>query len=547
MASSEYAYELDPWRIIETGFRPEKVAADEAVFALGNGHIGIRGAFEERCGVYQPAVFVNGFYDTSPIVYGESAYGFPADSQHILNVTDAGIIRVQVNDDVFDLFSGRVIAFRRSLNLKTGIAMREIVWESPGGIKLEIKTSRLVSFVYQHFAATLWEAKVLGDCHALIKVCSGMEGRGLARADNSSGKDSLGADPRVGRAQSRNSLRLISQLISENYAEMQHETLQTGLWLKTAMKSCFEANADFQFLPKEAPELLEHCFEVKAGSGTEMRLQKIVSYHASTDERSKMLAGDPAELMSRVWKLGFDGLAQDQKAYLDSFWERADIQIDGDISLQQSVRFNIFHLLQAAGRDGHTNLGAKGLTGEGYDGHYFWDTEIYALPFFTYSQPDIARALLKYRIHTLDRARARARELSHKGALFPWRTINGDEASAYFPAGTAQYHINADIVFALQKYVEVTGDEQLLLDGGAELVVETARFWHDLGDFLPGKGFCINMVTGPNEYTALVNNNVYTNMMARANLQYAVFVLRWMQEHHPERHAELVNCIGLHR
>ncbi len=192
-------------------------------------------------------------------------------------------------------------------------------------------------------------------------------------------------------------------------------------------------------------------------------------------------------------------------------------------TLQQSLRFNVFSLLQSAGRDGRTSIAAKGLSGEGYEGHFFWDTEIYVLPFFTYTRPEIARALLSYRIGILDKARARAMEMNQRGALFPWRTIGGEETSAYYPAGTAQYHINADIAYALRKYVNATGDRRLLADGGAELLFETARLWADLGTTVAKKGgaFCINEVTGPDEYTALVNNNLYTNLMARENLLYA--------------------------
>ncbi len=199
------------------------------------------------------------------------------------------------------------------------------------------------------------------------------------------------------------------------------------------------------------------------------------------------------------------------------------MRIDGDDSLQQGLRFNIWSLLQSAGRDGRTSVAAKGLSGEGYEGHYFWDTEIYVLPFFIYTSPDIARSLTSYRIRLLDKARARAAEMSQQGALYPWRTIGGEETSAYYPAGTAQYHIDADIVYALAKYVDATGDRSILLDGGAEMIFETARLWADLGSFIPEMNgdFCINEVTGPDEYSALVNNNLYTNLMAQANLELA--------------------------
>jgi alpha,alpha-trehalose phosphorylase len=246
--------------------------------------------------------------------------------------------------------------------------------------------------------------------------------------------------------------------------------------------------------------------------------------------------------------LGYDKLKEEQYEFLADFWDKADVEIRGDMPLQQAIRFNLFHLLQSVGRDGKTNICAKGLTGEGYEGHYFWDTEMYVIPAFLYSNPAISRKLLEYRYSTLDKARVRAREMSHStGALFPWRTINGEECSGYFPAGTAQYHINADIAHAIKIYMEVTQDYEFLLRYGAEVLFETARLWVDLGFFSDEKGgkFCINCVTGPDEYTAIVNNNFYTNLMAKENLEYAYNTAVWLKENHNPEYDRLVSSIGL--
>jgi alpha,alpha-trehalose phosphorylase len=181
-------------------------------------------------------------------------------------------------------------------------------------------------------------------------------------------------------------------------------------------------------------------------------------------------------------------------------------------------------------------VSAKGLTGQAYEGHSFWDTEIYLLPFLIYTSPRIARNLLTFRYQMLPQARARARQLGHKGAMFPWRTINGEEGSAYYAAGTAQYHINADIMYALRKYVQTAGDELFLQDCGAEMLVETARLWLDLGFYSERKGgaFCINGVTGPDEYNTVVNNNAYTNLMARENLRYAAETIEALRATQPD-------------
>ena len=219
----------------------------------------------------------------------------------------------------------------------------------------------------------------------------------------------------------------------------------------------------------------------------------------------------------------------------------------GAPSLQFAVRYSIFQVMQATTRVEGFGLAAKGLTGEGYEGHYFWDTEIYVVPFLIYTRPHIARALLLHRYHMLDAARARAREVGQRGALFPWRTINGEEASPSYETGTAQYHINADIAFALHKYVEMTGDTAFMEQYGAEILIETARLWASLGFFSEQKHgkFVINGVTGPDEYSTVVDNNTFTNLMARKNLQVAADTVETLRRENPDLYDHLANATGL--
>src|SRR6516165_1044270 len=255
--------------------------------------------------------------------------------------------------------------------------------------------------------------------------------------------------------------------------------------------------------------------------------------------------------MDRVTTQGIPQLLAAQEQYMNDFWRRSDVRLTDSredrvkrttLEIQQAIRFNLFHILQASARAEGGGVPAKGLTGKAYEGHYFWDTEIYLLPFLTYTSPRIARNLLTVRYNMLEQARARARQLGHRGAMFPWRTISGEEASAYYAAGTAQYHINADIMYALRKYVRATGDEQFLHHYGAEMLVETARLWADLGFYSDAKGgrFCINGVTGPDEYNAVVNNNAYTNLMARENLRYAAQTVKSLQSTEPVTYNALV-------
>ena len=236
-----------------------------------------------------------------------------------------------------------------------------------------------------------------------------------------------------------------------------------------------------------------------------------------------------------------------QRQCMDDFWRRSDVHIEGDPRVQQYIRWNLFQLAQASGRAEGTGIGPRGLTGQAYDGHYFWDTEVYVLPFLIYTAPRIARNLLKFRHSMLEKARERAQQVSQKGALFPWRTINGEEASAYYAAGTAQYHINADIMYALKKYVDVTGDKEFLYREGVEMLVETARLWNDLGFYSERMGgkFCIHGVTGPDEYNTVVNNNTFTNLMARENLRYAAATVEELRDERPGLFAALVDKTGL--
>ncbi|HSD75804.1 MAG TPA: glycosyl hydrolase family 65 protein, partial [Solirubrobacteraceae bacterium] len=279
-----------------------------------------------------------------------------------------------------------------------------------------------------------------------------------------------------------------------------------------------------------------------------LRLTKFIAYQASRAVPASELVERCGQTLDRVSGAGFASLQRGQRRQLDHFWDRADVRIEADDDaerVQQAVRWNLFQVAQATWRAEGTGVAAKGLTGQAYEGHYFWDTEIYVLPFLAYTQPRIARNLLRFRHSMLPKARERARELNQRGALFAWRTINGEEASAYYQAGTAQYHINADIAYAVRRYAQVGGDEEFLLEVGAELLVDTARLWADLGFYDPRGRFHIHGVTGPDEYTTVVNDNAYTNLMARMNLSFAAWYVRELQDERPDDYRALATETGL--
>ena len=252
--------------------------------------------------------------------------------------------------------------------------------------------------------------------------------------------------------------------------------------------------------------------------GEKLTMVKLLSYGWSSRRSLPAIRDQVSGALAAAKFSGWEGLCREQRDYLDKFWDAADVRVEGDQEVQQAVRFGLFHVLQAGARAELRPIAAKGLTGPGYDGHVFWDTEMFALPVLTYTLPKAVASALRWRHATLDLARDRAQQLGLRGAAFPWRTIRGQECSAYWPAGTAAFHINADIADAVRRYVAATGDDDFERDIGLEILVETARLWRSLGHHDRHGRFHIDGVTGPDEYTAIKDDNVYTNLMAQRNL-----------------------------
>jgi trehalose/maltose hydrolase-like predicted phosphorylase len=536
-------YPSAEWEIVETEFKPENNYRNESVFALGNGYIGMRGNFEEGYfgspGTGLEGNYLNGFYESEVIKYPEIAYGFAEKSQTMLNVTNSKIIELYLEGERFNLFSGTVLEYQRVLRLDTGVLERTVVWRSPEGREARIEITRLVSFQNKHLSAIQYVVTPLNFSRKITLVSA---------LDGDVTNLTTGDDPRLGSGLQGRVLSIEDQIVDESFGALRQQTQHSGLALVCAMKNNIETDGEYRVESKVTDTMVNATYTVNAAQGVAIQFCKYIAYVTTQDYPANDLLAKAQAVVVEAEVQGFEKLQSEQAAYLADFWNDADIVIKGDVLLQQGVRFNMFHLLQSAGRDGKTNIAAKGLTGEGYEGHYFWDSEMYVVPFFLHTYPEISRKLLEYRYSILDKARQRARQMSHsKGALFAWRTINGEECSAYFPAGTAQYHINADVAFAIKRYVDATGDDQFLIDYGAEILFETARLWADYGDFIPQKGgkFCINGVTGPDEYTAIVDNNCYTNLMARENLQNAYEAAQWMRQNAPEQYQKLVSKIGL--
>ena len=375
-------------------------------------------------------------------------------------------------------------------------------------------------------------------------------------AANESGARGNEADPRLARAFSGRVLHPRASYSKDRRIVLCHATEKSRFTLTCATDNALESSCPHSYKVAHTADFGQVAFTIEAQPGCPIQLTKYMVYHTSRTASAEELCGRAEWTLDRVVSQGFQRLLAAQEQYMDDFWRRSDVRIKdiredrikrSTVEIQQAIRFNLFHILQASARAEDTGVPAKGLTGQAYEGHYFWDTEIYLLPFLIYTSPRIARNLLAFRYKMLPQARARAKELGHRGAMFPWRTISGEEASAYYAAGTAQYHINADIMYALRKYVQATGDEAFLRDFGAEMLVETARLWLDLGFYSAARGgkFCINGVTGPDEYNAVVNNNAYTNLMARENLRYATQVVQSLRATEPDAYNALAHKTAL--
>ncbi|HKF92179.1 MAG TPA: glycosyl hydrolase family 65 protein, partial [Acidimicrobiia bacterium] len=495
------------------------------VFALSNGHIGLRGNLDEGEPFGLPGTYLNAFYETRPLPYAEAAYGNPEDGQTVVDVTNGKIIRLLVDDEPFDIRYGELLRHERTLDWRSGLLTRLVEWRSPTGGAVRVKSTRLVSFTQRSAAAIRYEVEPLeGPLRVVVQ----------SELVSNEPVPVLTKDPRAAAA-------LAAPLESENHsthrlrAVLVHITKRSRLRMAAGMDHEIEGPEGYVTAIESHDDLGRLTVTADIAPGEPLKVDKLLAYGWSSVRSLPSVRDQVDAALAAARKSGFDGLADEQRAYLDDFWDRADVELDGDPALQQAVRFALFHVVQAGARAEQRAIPAKGLTGRGYDGHSFWDMDTYTVPVLTYVAPDAARDALQWRHSTRDLAAERARELGLAGVAFPWRTIRGQECSGYWPAGTAAFHINADIADAVRRYLAATGDEAFEQGPGLELVVATARLWRALGHHDAGGAFRIDGVTGPDEYTALIDNNVYTNLMAARNLGFAAdLAIR-----HPQRAAEL--------
>ena len=541
-------FPADPWALREVRYNASDLGLTETLFAVGNGYLGLRGNVEEGRDSYAHGTFVNGFHETWAIRHAEDAYGFAKVGQTILNAPDSKIIRIYVDDEPLLLSVADLESYERTLSFRDGMLTRELIWRTPSGKRVQIRSRRMVSMAQRHLAVMQYEFTMLDEAAPVAVSCQILN-RQDGQDEYQVRANALGAgfDPRRAAKLDGRVLQPVLHWEAGNRVALGYRVATSGMTLAVMADHHIESSDTYEEHTEISEDLSKHVYRINATAGTTTTITKVVSYHTSRGVPPVELADRCARTLDRVRDhaggivAGAAEAIAEQRRWMDDFWERSDVEIGGLPALQQALRWNLFEIIQAAARAEGSGVPAKGVTGSGYDGHYFWDTEIYVVPFLTYTSPAIARNALRFRYSMLDAARRRAVELNQRGALFPWRTINGEEASAYYAAGTAQYHIDADIAHAVIQYVLATGDVNFVAREGIDILVETARLWSDLGFWRRGAegaaSFHIHGVTGPDEYTAVVNDNLFTNVMARANLRAAERGLGWLEQHDPDAYA----------
>ncbi|MBC9713949.1 glycoside hydrolase family 65 protein [Streptomyces sp. TRM66268-LWL] len=524
---TQSGFTTEPWQVRERSLHLDVLPQTESLFALSNGHIGWRGNLDEGEPHGLPGSYLNGVFELRPMPYAEEAYGFPDVGESVINVTNGKLMRLLVDDEPFDLRYGTLHHHERTLDFRTGQLSRTVDWTSPAGRRVRVRSTRLVSLTQRAVAAIRYEVEPLSHETRVVVQSELVANEELPPTDG---------DPR-GATMLQSPLCPEEHFATDAYLCLIHKTAKSALRVAVAAEHHVDGPDGWQGSSEAEPDLARYTVVGRLRPGQRLRVDKSVAYGWSRTRSLPALRDQVDAALAAARHTGWQGLADEQRQRLDEFWDRADVEVRGDQRIQQAVRFALFHVLQAGDRAEEQPIPAKGLTGPGYEGHCFWDTEAYILPILTYTDPAAVAQALRWRHSTLGSAQERARELGLAGAAFPWRTIAGRECSGYWPAGAAAFHVNAAIASAAVRYAACTGDEDFERDIGVDLLVNSARLWHSLGHHDDAGVFHIDGVTGPDEYSALMDDNLYTNLMAQQNLRDAADTV--------ERHPDAARRLGV--
>jgi alpha,alpha-trehalose phosphorylase len=530
-------FAVEPWCLRETELDLDLLAQSESLFALSNGHIGWRGNFDEGDPYGLSGCYLNGVHELRPLPYAEIGYGYPERDQIMINVTDGKVIRLLVDDAPFDIRYGELHSHERVLDFRAGVLRRRTEWSSPSDRRVRVTSTRLVSLVQRSAAAIRYEVEAI-DHRVRLVVQSELV--------TNEPPPPVSGDPRASMVL-EDPWSAVDHASEGTRCELVHRTARSELTMAAAMDHIIEGTPSVEILAESFEDLARVTIAVTLEPGERLTLVKYVTYGWSAVRSKKALTDQVDAAIVVAAGTGWEGLLAEQRKYLDDFWDRADVEIDGDDEIQQAVRFSLFHVMQSGARSERRAIPSKGLTGTGYDGHAFWDSETFVLSVLTYTMPEAVLHALMWRYDTLSTAKERATYLGLKGAMFPWRTITGAACSAYWPAGTAAFHVNADIADAVVRYLHASADEGFERSVALELLSETARLWYSLGHFDRDGGFRIDGVTGPDEYSAIGDNNIYTNLMAQRNLRAASDVAQRHREESRALHIDQAEIVAWRR
>lgn len=520
------------WSIIEEGFDPELVQSSESLFSLGNGTMGQRANFEEQySGETFQGSYIAGVYYPDKTRVGWWKNGYPEYFAKVLNAPNWIGINIFVNGVPLDLNTCKTVDnFRRELNMKEGWYKRSFGATLSNGIAVEVSTKRFLSLALDEIGAIEYQMVVLSD-EAEVTLQPYLDS-GIKNQD-SNWDDKFWNTTTL--SSNGNRAFIEAHTMKTNFATctfMQTEVEVAGKSIKTTKEEQSETN-------------IAHYYSIKPQKGEKITLTKFGGYTTSRYHKPNVLIQAANDAMDKAASLGFHGLLEQQKKAWSEIWEMSDITIEGDIKAQQGIRFNIFQLNQTyLGKDSRLNIGPKGFTGEKYGGSTYWDTEAYCLPFYMATKnQNVAWSLLEYRYNHLEKAIENAAMLGFKNgaALYPMVTMNGEECHNEWEITFEEIHRNGAIAFAIFNYYRFTGDYSYIPEMGLEVLIGIARFWHQRSNWSSKKEkYVILGVTGPNEYENNVNNNWYTNYLAKWCIEYAIEQIEKVKEGYPTDYDRIV-------
>jgi kojibiose phosphorylase len=515
------------WKIKEDTFNPQKINNYETVFTQGNGYMGTRGSFEEYYPNQKAATFLHGVFDDMPVVFTQ-----------LVNFPDWTALEIVIDGETFNLTSGEILNYHRELDLKNGLLLRSLRWRSPKGKITRLTFKRFVSMADIHIACL--QVRIALENHSGELIC---------RSSLDGAADSL----------RYKQWDWVDQGVDKDTCWLKLSTHVTNVQIGMAQRVRLIDNSNFQQQAWDIREKPSLSITASMREGESIQLEKYIALYTSRDSKNPLCAAREklANISNRFWI----DLWRNHQSVWETLWGNSDVIIEGDGQAQLAIRFNLYHLLIAAPRyDDRVSIGAKTLSGFGYHGHIFWDTEIFMLPFFTFTQPEVAKNLLSYRYYSLPGAREKATENGYQGAQFPWESAgDGREVTPTWVihqndrtgltriwTGDIEIHISSDIAYAIWLYWQVTGDDAFMLDKGAEIILDTAKFWSSRLEWhAERRMYQITDVIGPDEYHEHVNNNAFTNYFAMWHLRKAVAVAEWLRQKYSQKAKQLFERLNL--